>query len=45
MTKPTTLRIRSRATLYRFAALAVMLLPLILAACGGDDGGGGAPGY
>lgn len=40
MTKQTMLRIRSRAALYRVAALAVMLLPLVLAACSGDDGGG-----
>jgi hypothetical protein len=46
MTKQTMLRICSRAALYRFGALAVMLLPLVLAACGGDDGGGGGgPGY
>jgi hypothetical protein len=38
------LRIRSRATLYRVAALTVILLPLVLAACGGDDNGGG-PAY
>ena len=48
MTKQTMLRIRSRAALYRFAALAITLLPLVLAACGGDDsggGGGGGAGY
>jgi hypothetical protein len=41
MTTQTMLRIRGRAALYRFAALAVVILPLVLAACGGDDGGGG----
>ena len=48
MTKQTMLRIRSRAALYRVAALTVMVLPLILAACSGNDnggGGGGGAGY
>ena len=45
MTKQTMLRTRALAALYRVAALAVMLLPLVLAACGGDDGGGGGPSY
>ena len=42
MTTRTVLRIGSRATLYRVAALATLLLPVVLAACGGDGSGGGA---
>ena len=42
MATRTILNIHSRSTLYRFAALAVLLLPLLLAACGGDGSGGGA---
>ena len=38
----TVLRIGSSATLYRVAALAALLLPVVLAACGGDGSGGGA---
>ena len=48
MKKQTMLRIRSRAALYRIAALTVILLPLVLAACTGNDsggGGGGGAGY
>lgn len=45
MTKQTMLRIRSRAALYRVTALAVMVLPLVLAACSGNDNGGGGPSY
>ena len=45
MTTRTVLRIRSRATLYRVAALTALLLPLVLAACGGDGSGGGGAGY
>ena len=40
-----TIVIRSRATLYRVTALAAMLLPVALAACGGDGSGGGGAGY
>jgi hypothetical protein len=42
MTTTTILRTRSRATLYRFAGLAALILPVVLAACSGDGGGGGA---
>ena len=45
MTTQTMLRIRSRAALYRVAALAVMVLPLVLAACSGNDNSGGARSY
>lgn len=46
MTTRTILNIRSRATFYRFAALAALLLPVVLAACGGDgSGSGGGAGY
>jgi hypothetical protein len=46
MIKHELLLIRSRATLYRVAALTMLLLPVILAACGGDgSGGGGGAGY
>ena len=43
----TFLLIHSRASLYRIATLAVLLLPVVLAACGGDNsgGGGGGTGY
>ena len=34
-----------RSMLYRVAALAALVLPVILAACGGDNGGGGGAGY
>ena len=37
MTTRTILLIRSRATLYRGAALAALLLPVLLAACGGGS--------
>ena len=38
--------VRSRATLYQIAALAALLLPAVLAACGGDgSGSGGGAGY
>lgn len=42
MTTRTILKIHSRSTLYRVAALAVLLLPVVVAACGGDGSGGGA---
>ncbi len=42
MTTRTILLRRSRATLYRVAALTALLLPVVLAACGGDNSGGGA---
>ena len=46
MTRRRVLRIGSRATLYRVAALTTLVLPLVLAACGGDgSGGGGGAGY
>jgi hypothetical protein len=42
----TILNIHSRSKLYRLAALAVLLLPVMLAACGGDgSGAGGGAGY
>ena len=44
MSTRTVLRIRSRATLYRVAALTALLLPVVLAACGGDGSGGGRRG-
>ena len=46
MTTRTILSIRSRATIHKVAALAVLLLPAVLAACGGDgSGSGGGAGY
>ena len=42
MTRRTVLRIGSRATLYRVAALTALLLPVVLSACRGDGSGGGA---
>lgn len=42
MTRRKALRIGSRATLYRVAALTALLLPLVLAACDGSGSGGGA---
>jgi hypothetical protein len=42
MTRQTLMGIRSRAALHRVAALTVILLPLVLAACSGNDNGGGA---
>ena len=44
MKTQTTVRIRARAAMYRLVTLAVVLLPLVLAACSGDNGGG-AGGY
>ena len=38
--------LRLRATTHRFLAIALTILPIVLAACGqNDDGGGGAPAY
>jgi hypothetical protein len=45
MKTQTTVHIRTRAAIHRLVALAVVLLPLVLAACSGDNGGGGAGGY
>jgi hypothetical protein len=45
MTTRTILRVRTRATFYRFAALAALILPVVLAACSGDNGSGGGAGY
>jgi hypothetical protein len=41
MTTQTTVRIRTRAAIHRLIALGVVLVPVILAACGGDNGGAG----
>ena len=45
MIKHELLLIRSQGTLTRVIAVAVVLFPLILAACGGDGSGGGGAGY
>ena len=46
MRAATVLNIHARSTLYRVAALAALLLPVVLAACGGDgSGSGGGAGY
>jgi heme A synthase len=44
MKTQTTVHIRTRAAIHRLVALAVVLLPLMLAACSGDNGGGGGAG-
>ena len=44
MKTQTTVHIRTRAAIHRLLALAVVLLPLVLAACSGDNGGGGGAG-
>jgi hypothetical protein len=45
MTRPR-LSISTRPRTARLAALALMLLPVLLAACGSsDNSGGGGPGY
>lgn len=44
MKTQTTVHIRTRAAIHRLVALAVVLLPLVLAACSGDNGGGGGAG-
>ena len=46
MTRSTILRITSRTAIHRLIAVGVVLLPLVLAACGGgDNGSGGGAGY
>ena len=44
MKTQTTVKIRTRAAIHRLVALAIVLLPLVLAACSGDNGGGGGAG-
>jgi hypothetical protein len=44
MNTQTIVHIRTRAAIHRLFALAVVLLPLVLAACSGDNGGGGGAG-
>ena len=44
MKTQTTVKIRTCAAIHRLVALAIVLLPLVLAACSGDNGGGGGAG-